>query len=213
MKAPRKAPSKYRLVLGKAPKGPHLPPRAKRRVARSTPAKPTIAPQPVVRALKATAGAKELIKRIPSLAKWQLWLPVATFSVCLKTGTARYLDIWDADHFDYFTDMVRCVADCRAWFSADGHAYWDSPQTKTGRINCYFRAPSSGDYVCNVQLQSHGGSAQVECLIDSFSFGPLPFNGSINQPHVTSLSAGYHSFRIRQISGSFFFNSLTVWKV
>ncbi len=67
--------------------------------------------------------------------------------------------------------------------------------------------------MCNVQLQSHAGSAQVECLIDSFSYGPLPFSGSINQPHAAALSAGYHSFRIRQMSGSFFFNSLTVWKV
>ena len=203
----------YRLVLGKAPKGLRLPPRAERRVARVGPAKPTIAAATVVRALKAMAGAGELIQQIPSLGKWQLWVPTATFSVCQKTGTATYLDIWDADHFDYFTDMQRNLSECRVWFSADGFTFWDSPQTKTGRINCYFKAPSAGNYTCNVQLQSYGGPAQVECLIDSFSYGPLPFYGSINQPHAAALGAGYHSFRIRQMSGSFFFVSLTVWKV
>ena len=203
----------YRLVLGKAPKGERRLPQSKRRVARATPAKPTIAPQNVVRAVKATAGSKELIKQIPSLVNWQIWFPTATFTVCQKTGTATYLDIWDADHFDGFTDMQRNLSECRAWFSAGGFTFWDSPETKTGRINCYFKAPTAGNYVCHVQLQSYGGSAQVECLIDSFSYGPLPFNGSINQPHTAELSAGYHSFRIRQMSGSFFFIGLTVWKV
>jgi len=212
MKARKNYRREYRLVLGKTLKAVPLP-RAKRRVTRVMPAKIIIAPKILVRALKATAGAKELIKHIPTLAKWQAWSPTATFSVCQKTGTAKYLDIWDADHFDGFTDMQRCITDCRAWFSADGYTFWDSPQTKTGRINCYFRAPSTGNYVCNAQLQSHAGPAMVECLIDSHSYGPLPFNGSINQPHPWPLSAGYHSFRIRQISGSFFFISLTVWKV
>ena len=131
----------------------------------------------------------------------------------LSTDDGEVLDIWDADHFDGFTDMQRNLLQCRVWFSADGFTFWDSPQTKTGRINCYFRAPSAGNYVCNVQLQSYAGPAQVECLIDSFNYGPLPFNGSINQPHPAWLSTGYHSFRIRQMSGSFFFISLTVWKV
>ena len=203
----------YHLVLGEAPKAVKIPPRNERRVHRIAPAKPTITPQIVVRAFKATAGAKDLIEQIPSFGQPQSWLPVATFSVCQKTGTAAFLDIWDADHFDGFTDMQRCLADCRVWFSAKGFSFWDSPQTKSGRINCYFRAPVAGNYVCNVQLQSYAGPAQVECLIDSFSYGPLPFNGSINQPHPAALSAGYHSFRIRQMDGSYFFISLTIWKV
>lgn len=204
---------KYRLVLGEGPEEVRQIPRDARRVARATLAKPTIEPQRVVRALKATAGANELIKKIPNLVKWQAWLPTATFTVCQKTGTATYLDIWDADHFDEFTDIKRNLSECRVWFSDKGFTFWGSPETKTGRINCYFRAPSAGNYVCNVQLQSYAGPAQVECLIDSFSYGPLPFNGSINQPHPASLSAGFHSFRIRQMSGSFFFISLIIWKV
>ena len=203
----------FRLTLGKATRGDVKPRIDLRKAARVTAAKPPIAASTVLRALKKTPGAKLVLEKAPKLGKLSLYQPVATFSVCQKTGTATYLDIWDSDHFDGFTDMQRCLTDCRAWFSANGYKGWGSGETKTGRINCYFRAPTSGSYVCNVQLQSHGGLAVVQCLIDNFNFGPLPFNGTINQPHPCNLSAGYHHFRIRQQSGSFFFNSLTVWKV
>ena len=205
--------ARFKLVLGKSLKEVSVPNKAARKIERVSPVKKTLDPRPLVKALKATYGAKKIIEEIPTLATWQAWLPTATFSVCQKTGTATYLDIWDADHFDGFTDMHRNLQECRVWFSADGFTHWGSANTKTGRINCYFRAPASGTYVCNVELQSHGGSAKVECLIDSFSFGPLDFNGSIDQPHGSDLGAGYHHFRIRQMSGSFFFVRLTVWRV
>ena len=190
------------------------PPSSPRRAAPTAP-RLELDPRRVARALRATPGFAEVAATIPVLAKpaaWWPW-PVATFTICQKTGTASWLDIWDADHFDGSTDMAHCLADCRAWFSADGYAYWGSGQTKTGRINCYFRAPADATYVCHAQLQSYGGPAQVECLIDDFDFGPLPFSGSISQPHTRTLEAGYHSFRIRQLSGAFFFVGLTVWRV
>jgi hypothetical protein len=171
-------------------------------------------PEEALEAVKASKGAPAILKRIPQLENLSLWFPTAYFSVCRKSGTARYLDIWDTDHFDGFTDMQRCVSDCRAWFSGDGFQTWGSDQTKTGRINCFFTAPSAGFYLCNARLQSYptGTPAVVECLMDSGSFGPLTVLGTINQPHFSNLSAGGHHFRIRQRSGSCFFLCLTVWK-
>ena len=201
----------FRLVMKKSNRTAAIPAGA-RRVGRAVLAKPIMSARTVARALAKTSGAKELTVRYPSLRTWSLWSPVASFSPCQKTGTARYLDIWDADHFDGFTDMQKNLSDCRVWFADRGYTTWDSPQTRTGRMNCYFTAPTAGEYVCNVQLQSHAGAAEVECLIDSSSFGPLPVNGSITQPHTTILSAGGHSFRIRQRSGAYFFIALTVWK-
>jgi hypothetical protein len=171
-------------------------------------------PEQALEAIKATTGAPAILKEIPNLEKLELWWPTAYFSVCQKSGTARYLDIWDTDHFDGVTDMQRCLNDCRAWFSADGFDFWGSGQTKTGRINCYFSAPSAGTYTCNAKLQSDPTSSQasVECRIDNNSFGPLTWSGTINQPHLCNLSAGGHHFRIWQRSGAFSFLSLTVWK-
>jgi hypothetical protein len=165
--------------------------------------------------LKALPGADEVIKQMPGLQNVADWFALASFRVCRKTGTARYLDIWDADHFDGSTDMKRSVDDCRAWFSGDGYTFWGSGQTKTGRVNCYFEAPDSGDYVCTASLQSYpsNSSATVLCLIDSFSFGALTWSGTIHQPHPCNLSAGFHHFRIQQQAGSFFFLALTVHRV
>lgn len=204
--------NEFRLTLGETTKEVSPPNQKERRVPPRAP-KLNLDPRSIARALKATTGFKEVVSVAPDIADWHLWFPVATFSVCVKTGTASWLDIWDNDHFDGFTDMQRCLSDCRVWFSDQGYAFWDSPQTKTGRINCYFQAPTSGNYLCNVQLQSYGGPAQVQCLIDSYNFGPLGFNGTIQQPHTRTLSAGGHSFRIRQDFGSYFFVGMTIWKV
>ncbi len=176
--------------------------------------KPTTAE--IVRAFKRASGYEDIVARIPKAETPEGWdedTQVAYFSVCGKTGSARFLDIWDADHFDFVTDMQRSLNDCRAWFSHTGYSSWGSAQTATGRINCYFDAAVAGDYSCVAQLQSYpaSSSAKVECLIDNSSFGPLPFSGTILQPHFSQLSAGGHHFRIRQMSGSFFFLSLTVY--
>jgi len=188
---------------------------AKRERPRSTRARTETTTKAAVAALKKTPGAETIIDRVPKLAVVDAWSQVAYFSVCAKSGTATFLDLWDADHFDGFTDLQRCLNDCRAWFSGDGLTTWGSGQTKTGRINCYFRAPATGTYVCNARLQSYPSTslAIVECLIDNSSFGPLPFTGTIDQPHPCSLAAGSHHFRIRQMQGAFFFLSLTVFRV
>lgn len=172
-------------------------------------------PEEALEAIKATKGGSDVLERVPNLERLESWFPTAIFRVCFKSGTARYLDIWDTDHFDGFTDMQRGLNDCRAWFSGDGYDSWGSGQTKTGRINCYFDAPTAGNYVCNARLESYPltSQASVECRIDNNSFGPLTWTGAINQPHMSSLSKGGHHFRIWQRSGSFFFLSLTVWKV
>jgi hypothetical protein len=170
--------------------------------------------QEIFRAFKKARGYGDIVAQIPKAATLAGWGDqIAYFSVCRKSGTARWLDIWDCDHFDGFTDMRRCVSDCRAWFSHRGYSTWGSAETATGRINCYFNAPAAGNYSCVAQLASYPSSsgATVDCLIDNQSFGNLPFTGTISQSHFCpSLSAGGHHFRIRQVSGSFFFLSLTV---
>lgn len=177
--------------------------------------KPTTAE--IVRAFKRSPGADEILARIPkaaTVAGWDKGTQVAYFSVCGKSGAANWLDLWDCDHFDGVTDMAKSVADCRAWFSHTGYSTWGSAQTATGRINCHFSAAVAADYSCVVQLQSYPAAspAVVECLIDNSSFGNLPFTGTVLQPHFSTLSAGGHHFRIRQVSGSFFFLSLTVYR-
>src|SRR5436309_8360372 len=121
----------FRLTMGES-KALEAPPQ-KERPAAPRAAKLELDPRRIARALKATPGFKEIKAKIPDLANWQTWwpFPVATFTVCQKTGTAAWLDIWDDDHFDGFTDMQRDLSDCRVWFSANGYTFWDSAETKT----------------------------------------------------------------------------------
>ena len=203
----------FRLTLVRSTEMARLPGRAGRKAAPVRAAKVSVSARDAVRALKATPGAKEVLAQEPKFGLPAVWMQVAFFSVCQKTGTAAYLDIWKADHFDYLTDMQRELTNCHVWFSDQGFAAWNSPQTHSGRINCFFRAPADAYYVCNAQLQSYGGPAVVDCMIDSHDFGNLPFNGAITQPHPSWLNAGYHSFKINQVSGAYFFISLSVWSI
>jgi hypothetical protein len=176
------------------------------------PADLEVSAEEALAALHATKGAEKVFKTFPQFLDPGSWLPVAVFTVCSKFGSARYLDLWDVDHFDGFTNLQRNLDECRVWFSDKGFDAWGSGQTRSGRINCFFTAPQAGAYICTARLQSYAGPALVECLIDNSSFGSLPVNGMITQPHPCNLSAGGHHFRIRQLSGSFFFLSLTVWR-
>jgi len=203
----------YRMKIVDSKRSPATEPRPRR--VRKVRVKPTT--REIVRAFKQASGYEDIVARIPEaerVAGWERGTEIAHFSVCSKTGAARWLDIWDCDHFDGFTDMQRSVADCRAWFSHTGFSTWGSAQTATGRVNCFFNAAVAGDYSCVVHLQSYPASsgATVECLIDNSSFGPLAFTGTVIQPHFSALSAGGHHFRIRQLNGAFFFLSLTVYR-
>lgn len=141
---------------------------------------------------------------------------IASFTPAAKTGTAYYLDVWDADHYDGLADLAHNLEQNRIWFSANGYANWGSRETKTGVINCYFTVPTTRTYRCDARLYSEswfGGPAVVECSMDGIPFGNLNVNGTITQPHARDLSAGAHAFRIKQVSGSFFFLGLTVYAV
>ena len=206
--------NRFRMKLVRSARQVLKPERSKRRHRpRVAQAKLTTTSQPVVRALKATDGAQDLIAKIPALVQPLDYGLIATFTVCQKTGTALFLDFWDTDLCDGFSDVTSNLQGCRAWFSADGFAFWGSEQTKTGRINCYFRAPIEGIYVFSLEL-GDGDQGVFKCFIDDESFRTVgPFLGTTAQPYVASLLAGFHHFRIKQESGAFSFVRLTVWSL
>lgn len=197
------------IIIGKPLKSIALPARSTETVKAII---PPIDPGAVLKAYKKTPAASVAVGEFPEILDPTPGpTPLASFSACGKAGTARFLDVWDCDHFDYVTDMARNLAECRIWFSANGFSEWGSGETKTGRVNCFFSVPSERMYRCDATLQSYGGPAVVECLLDNSSFGFLNVNGTITQPHFRDLAAGNHAFRIRQVSGSFFFLSLNVY--
>ena len=183
-------------------------------------AAPRMSPQAAVAAVRATNGADELIAQVPSLADASLLQETAFFSVCTKTGTATFLNLWDVDHFDGFTDMQSSLNDCTAWFAPEGFGeFFGSPPTTTGRANCTFQAPIDGTYTAIASLISFGDSATVRYILDDFWPGSSPtylgsftFTGPVDQVFVFSLDANSHSLRIDQEAGGFFFSSLTLFQ-
>jgi hypothetical protein len=178
-----------------------------------------MSPQTAIAALRATSGADEVISQVPNLADASQLQEAAYFSVCTKTGTATFLDLWDVDHFDFFTDMQTSLSNCSAWFSPDGFEAYGAPQGKNGRVNCTFDAPVDGTYLAIVSLMSDGGSATVHYTVDDFGPGSSPtdlgsftFTGPVNQAFVLALDANVHGFRIDQEAGGFFFLSLTLYQ-
>src|SRR5215204_4363752 len=188
------------IIIGKPLPALKLPASA-RKFAAVKDVIPPIDPAIALKVFKKTPAAMNVPEDLPDILDPNFGpTPVAGFRVSGKVGTATYLDIWDCDHFDYETDMGRNLASGKVWFSGDGYDQWGSGQTKTGRINCYFRAPEQRMYRCDATLQSVGGPAVVECSMDGSPFGFLTVNGTITQPHFRSLAAGNHAFRIKQVS-------------
>jgi hypothetical protein len=181
---------------------------------------PRPSPQAAVAAVRATSGADELIAQNPNLANAAQLQETASFSVCTKTGTASFLDLWDVDHFDFVSDMQSSLNSCSAWFAPDGFEQYGAPQGKTGRVNCTFQAPADGMYLAIASLMSHGAdSATVRYVLDDFGPGSTPtdlgaftFTGPVNQAFVLSLVANSHSIRIDQESGGLFFYNLTLYQ-
>ena len=183
-------------------------------------ATPTPSREIALAAVRAVGGAEEVLEQIPNLGTTAAWTETAFFSVCSKTGTALYLDLWDVDHFDFFTDLQSDLNSCRVWFTANGHETYGAPGTLTGRVNCYFTTPADAFYLAIASLESDpaGTGATVRGVLDDFGaggidLGVLGFNGPVNLPFLFHLSEGAHSIRIDQQEGGFFFYSMTIYQL
>src|SRR5256885_16767870 len=90
------ADKKFRLQLLESRKA-QASDRKRDRVARAT---PETSARAVLRSLKETAGAEELVERVPDFGALALWQEIAYFRVCGKSGSARWLALWDAVIFE-----------------------------------------------------------------------------------------------------------------
>jgi hypothetical protein len=174
-------------------------------------------------AVRASSGVAEAIAQVPNLAEPATWQEFAFFSVCSKTGSATFLDLWDVDHLDSFSSMQQSVNSCSAWFAGDGFESFGAPPGKTGRVNCHSdQFVDDGHYLAIASLGADppSSAASVHYILDDFGPGSVPqdlgafsFTGPVTQPFLLLLSAGAHSFRIDQEQGGFFFNSLTIYQL
>jgi hypothetical protein len=205
----------FRITVVESMEGQRLDPR--QATARAV---PTPSREMALAVVRAAGGAEEVLQQVPNLGTTAAWVDIAFFSVCSKTGTALFLDLWDVDHFDFFTDLQSDLNNCRVWFTANGHEPYGAPGTLTGRVNCYFSTPADAFYLAIASLESDppGTNATVRAVLDDFGAGGIDlgvsgFNGLVNLPFLFHLSESAHSIRIDQQEGGFFFYSMTIYQL
>ena len=130
---------------------------------------------------------------------------IAYFTPKSKTGSAHYLDIYNADLF---------------WGTSDLTNLWNqnAVQLRTyqgganGVIRAYFTMPAA-DY-CLVIAKLSGGGSQVEIKIGSSATGTFTIAGNGDEiPLVAHLPAGSHWIDIKQLSGSLWIHSITCFRI
>lgn len=187
------------------------------------PSAPT--PDEALEALRATKGAASVIKSVPMLERTDLWGQTAYWDVRETRGIAvDGVSLWD---FDCPGGVIGPCDNCNnryAYFAGvENLGYIYPPGTLTGQVWCNLDVPAAGPYTFLAQLGTYQETdyyqpdfvAVVECFIDSISFGTRTLypGPAVNVPFVTMLSAGAHQFQIKQVTGGFYFFSLSAWPI
>jgi len=207
-------------------KGSLTPTKLSRRL-RPTPTRSAPTRADALEALKATKGFESVFERVPALGQIGVWGEMASWNVCQTTGAAEGIPfLWGCDFPSSSWTMFDGSANCLPFFAGSDNALGVTPPGKNARqVWCYLNAPVDGLYLFVVQVESYADdladpnyTASVECLIDSDSAYPLgavtiPVDEVVNQPFLVNLTAGQYRFVIAQVSGAFFFLSLTAWIV
>jgi hypothetical protein len=201
----------FELRIVEAPEGLPEPEIAPRELPS---ARRDLTPYEVLDVLRATKGAASVIEQIPAIERPDLWGEVASFSACGISGTAfDGVFLWDCDHVGNDGSMHNNLLNCYAVFTDKAPAFLarGSQGTLTGSVSCFFTAPNAGKFVFHVQLQTFinpDSPSSVRPFISGFVFPDITFSGPVDVPLVALLGAGFHHFRIHQVSGSFIFQRL-----
>ncbi len=175
-------------------------------------------------ALRAAKGAASVIERIPMLRHPDIWGDPSYWDIAETKGAARGgVFLWDCDFPGNIWNTLDGYANRIAYFAGAENLGGIIPPNKlTGQVWCYLEVPVDAYYTFVAQVQTYPDQyygpdyvAVIECRIDDLSFGTrtlIPGHG-YNLPFVVVLSPGHHRFEIRQVSGAFFFESLTAWAV
>jgi hypothetical protein len=194
----------------------------------STPARATTL-EDAVHALQTSRGYSAVIERVPQLERPELWGEIAYFDISETRGTAENAPfLWNCDFPGDIWNMLDGYANKLAYFSGqDRLGALAPPSNLGGEVWCYFDAPTTGYYLFQVRLLTYPDDylpgdyiALVECFIDDHSFGQLEIREGVplNQLLIASLAGTTdlsrpHQFKIEQITGAFFFESLTVFNI
>jgi hypothetical protein len=183
-----------------------------------------VTPADVLDGLRSMKGADGVMERIPALGDIAVWHEVAYWSVCESTGSALVHDgplFWDLDDssFNLQFHVVNCTVlflGAETFAGPTGQPI-TPPPTLNGQVWCELDAPADGYYlfVSNLDRAFLQGTSEIEFCIDNMPLGQVTLQpgGQGRHSFLLHLPLGRHRFLIRQVTGGFFFYSVTAWNV
>ena len=199
----------------KAPCKPVLPPK-----------RPAPTREEALEHVRSMRGAASVIERIPALGDINTWGEVAFWGVNHSTGAALHFGplFWNLD----------CFGDSLAFFHLnDIVGFWGAEPIglppgpsvtpplypdPIGQIWCELNVAASGYYVFVAymipNLEPPDYRAYVQFYIDDISLRQEPLIAAYPlHSFVVRLDPGVHRFTIKQLSGIFYFQTLTAWHI
>jgi hypothetical protein len=174
--------------------------------------------------LRSMKGATSVIERLPALGNTTTWSETAFWSVNEIKGAAFDPYFWDCDFASNQFSVGFAYDNCVLMFFGTEPLYnleqitITPPQNLTGQVWCDLDVPAPGQYLFVAQVGTNGYPgyvASVEFCLDYSSIGQRQLLGDTEyeQYFLLDLTAGIHRFIIRQVSGLFYFRTLTAWNI
>jgi hypothetical protein len=174
--------------------------------------------------LRSIKGAASVIERLPALGNTSTWSETAFWSVCEIKGAAFDPYFWDCDFANnQFSVSFACENCILMFFGAEPLFNLEGitiipPQNLSGQVWCDLNVSVPGTYLFVAQVGTQGDpgyNAIVEFCLDDSSLGERLLSGDTEyeQYSVLELAAGIHRFIIKQVSGMFYFRTLTAWNI
>lgn len=203
----------------KPPRKPILPPKLDR---------PAPTREEALERVRSMRGAASVIERISALGDITTWSETAFWGVNESRGAALHGGplFWNLDFTDDFSlDFAYHNEIVMFWGNEEFELLPGPPVTPppypdpTGQIWCDLDVAASGGYYLFVahvipNLEPPDYVANVEFCIDYTSLGVQALYGAYPlHAFALALNPGVHRFTIKQISGIFYFRTLTAWHI
>ena len=185
---------------------------------------PRVTARQAVRALERFRGGRQIIARLERAGirvQAAELVQFAAFTPKTKSGSAAWIDFWNADLYDGVSHLAQIYAGDRIQFRSDRYTYRGEHRVMRNDffqgVQVGFNMPQAGFFLGAVVVSSNGGRVAVE-VDDDVVVGATEVNGNgvmIPVP-VQELAAGNHWMTVVQgyVTGSrhLWFHGITCYR-
>jgi len=210
-----------KLKLIKILKAASMPRRKRQAVPKVN---PRVTSRQAVRALERFRGGRQIMAKLERAGiglQAASLVQFAAFTPKTKSGSASWIDFWNADLFDGTSHLTRIHTIDRIQFRTDRYTYRGEHRVLNvhvfGGVQASFNMPQAGFFLGAVVVSSTGGRVAVEVDDDVIvTSTPVNGNGVMIPVPIQQLAAGNHWISVVQgpVSGSghLWFHGITCYR-